>query len=166
MSETLPLKIAIGGRIRAHFHPARPWMSFSEGVVRRVDVTTPEGRFFVLEVEREVILDQEHRIRPGFLDYIRYECRGDFPGRIEILSTAEQDLERNRTPGLQLEEPSEEPKHEADEQRLNDVDVHAQPDIEGVPEPETSSEPALIDVEPQPVLEQAGLLYAVVEKRR
>ncbi|WP_150117868.1 hypothetical protein [Microvirga vignae] len=55
-----------------------------------MDVTTPEGRFFVVEVMHEVILDQEHRVRPGFQDYVRYEGRSDLPGRVEVLSTAEQ----------------------------------------------------------------------------
>ncbi|MFD0460886.1 hypothetical protein ACFQY9_02275 [Microvirga aerilata] len=49
-------------------------------------MTSPEGRFFVMEVTHEVILDREHRIRPGFQDYVRYESRNDFPGRVEILS--------------------------------------------------------------------------------
>jgi hypothetical protein len=44
--------------------------SFCEGVVRRVDVVTPEGRSFVVEVTHKVILDREHRIRPGFQDYL------------------------------------------------------------------------------------------------
>jgi hypothetical protein len=35
-----------------------------------VDVVTPEGRSFVVEVTHEVILDREHRIRPGFQDYL------------------------------------------------------------------------------------------------
>jgi hypothetical protein len=46
--------------------------SFCEGVVRRVDVVTPEGRSFVVEVTHEVILDREHRIRPGFQDFVMY----------------------------------------------------------------------------------------------
>jgi hypothetical protein len=80
------MKIAVGDKVRVHFHPPGPWKSFSEGVVRRVDVTTSEGRFFVLEVQNEVLLDQPHRIRPDFHDYVRYEDRNDFPGRIEVLS--------------------------------------------------------------------------------
>jgi hypothetical protein len=64
--------------------------SFSEGVVRRVDVAAPEGCFFVVEVTHEVILDREHRIEPSFQDYVCYECQNDFPGRIEVLSTADQ----------------------------------------------------------------------------
>src|SRR3954464_1474659 len=65
MVETLAQKIAVGDQVRVHFHPPGPWKSFSEGVVRRVDVTTQAGRFFVLEVRNEVLLDQPHRIRPG-----------------------------------------------------------------------------------------------------
>src|SRR4051794_12955893 len=110
------VKIAVGDQVRVHLHPAGPWKSFSEGLVRRVDVTTPDGRVFVVEVMREVLLDQPHRIRPDFHDYVQYECRNDFPGRIEILSTAEQDVERNPMSDPMLGEPPEEPKHEADEQ--------------------------------------------------
>ena len=85
MSEAEATRLAVGDEVRVHFHPPGPWKSFSEGVVRRVDVTTQAGRFFVLEVRNEVILDQPHRIRPDFHDYVQYECRNDFPGRIEVL---------------------------------------------------------------------------------
>jgi hypothetical protein len=166
MSETLAMKIAVGDEVRVHFHPPGPWKSFSEGVVRRVDVTTQAGRFFVLEVRNEVLLDQPHRIRPGFPDYVRYECRNDFPGRIEILSTAEQDVVRNPTSDPILGEPPEEPKHEAHEERSGDVDIHSQPETERVPEPETNSEAARVDVEPQPVRKQGGLLSALFGRRR
>jgi hypothetical protein len=165
MSEVVVSEIAVGDQVRVHFHPASPWKSFSEGVVRRVDVKTPEGRFFVLEVKSEVILDQPHRIRPDFHDYVQYECRNDFPGRIEILSTAEQDVERNPTSDPMLGEPPEEPKHEADEQRSGDVDVHSQAKTKRVSEPETNSQPAPVDVERQPVREQGGLLSALFGRR-
>ena len=112
MSEAKTTRLAIGDEVRVHFHPPGAWKSFSEGVVRRVDVTTLAGRFFVLEVRNEVILDQPHRIRPGFPDFVRYECRNDFPGRIEILSTAEQDVERNHTSDPMLGALPEEPQRE------------------------------------------------------
>ena len=82
------MEIAVGDEVRVHFHPPGAMRSYCEGVVRRVDVTTPEGRVFVVEVTHEVLLSQEHCIRRGFPDYVRYECRKDFPGRIEVLSTA------------------------------------------------------------------------------
>ena len=56
----------------------------------------------MVEVRNEVILDQPHRIRPGFPDFVRYECQNDFPGRIELLSTAEQNVERNPTSDLNI----------------------------------------------------------------
>ena len=59
------VEIAIGDEVRVHFHPADAMRSYCEGVVRRVDVTTPEGRFFVVEVRHEVLLDREHHIRRG-----------------------------------------------------------------------------------------------------
>src|SRR5829696_10577500 len=91
MSEVAELEIAVGDQVRVHFHPPGWMRSFCEGMVSRVDVITPEGRFFAVEVTREVILDRKHNIS-GFEDYVRYECRNDFPGRIEILPTAEHDV--------------------------------------------------------------------------
>ena len=166
MTEGVATEIAVGDQVRVHFHPAGPWKSFSEGVVRRVDVTTPEGRFFVLEVRNEVILDQPHRIRPGFPDFVRYECQNDFPGRIEPLSTAEQNVERNPTSDPILGEPSEVPQHEAHEQHSRDVDEHSQTETERVSEPETNSELAPVDGEPQPVRKQGGLLAVLLGRKK
>jgi hypothetical protein len=123
MSETLPMKIGVGDQVRVHFHPPGPMKSFSEGVVRRVDVTAPQGRFFVVEVTHEVILDREHRLRPGFQDYVRYECQSDFPGRVEVLSTVEQGGMENNEPSRAtgmisvevLDETAQEPDAEHDQ---------------------------------------------------
>jgi hypothetical protein len=81
------MSIAVGDQVRVHFHPPAPMRSFLEGVVRRVDVPSPEGHVFVVEVTHEVILDHARPIRPGFRDYVRYEGRNDFPGRIEVLES-------------------------------------------------------------------------------
>ena len=166
MTEVVATEVAVGDQIRVHFHPAGPWKSFSEGVVRRVDVTTPEGRFFVLEVRNEVILDQPHRIRPGFPDFVRYECQNDFPGRIELLSTAGQDVERNPASDLKAVEPPEKPQHEAHEHRSGDVDVHSPPETERILKPEANSEPAPDDGEPQPVRKQGGLLAVLFGRKK
>jgi hypothetical protein len=91
MAEGVTTEVAVGDRVRVHFHPPGSMTSFLEGVVRRVDVTTEAGRFFVVEVTHEVIIDQEHRVRPGFQDYVRYECLNDFPGRIEVLASPKLD---------------------------------------------------------------------------
>src|SRR4029078_1535736 len=103
------VKIAMGDEVRVHFHPPGPMKSFTEGVVSRVNVTTPEGRFFVVEVTHEVLLDREHRIRRGFPDFVRYECRNAFPGRIEVLSAA-ADIEQESEFDLTVTDPPEETK--------------------------------------------------------
>ena len=166
MSEVMTTEIAVGDQVRVHFHPAGAWKSFSEGVVRRVDVITQAGRFFVPEVRHEVILDREHRIRPGLQDFVLYECRNDFPGRIEILSTASQDVERDSASHQLPEEPPEEPQHEVAEQHAAEVDVQSQPETERIPEAEAISEPDRVDVEPQPVRKQGSLRSPLFGRRR
>jgi hypothetical protein len=153
-------EIAVGDQVRVHFHPAGPWKSFSEGVVRRVDVVTQAGRFFVLEVAHEVIFDREHRIRPNFQDYVRYECRNDFPGRIEILSTAGQDVERNPASDVILVEPPEKTVHEAEEQQAFEPETRQEPEVELKSGAEADPEPLQVRVEHQPVGRQSGLFAA------
>ena len=81
MSEAKTARLAIGDEVRVHFHPPGTWKSFSEGLVRRVDVTTQAGRFFVLEVRNEILLDQPHRIRSNFHDYVQYGVSARCAGR-------------------------------------------------------------------------------------
>jgi hypothetical protein len=152
MSEMLMTEVTLGDKVRVQFHPPNPMRSFCEGVVRRVDVPTPEGRVFVVEVTHEVILDREHRIRPGFQDFIRYECQNDFPGRIEILSTAEQEVQgedRDSAPDPILGEPSEEPRHEVAEQTPFNLEDHSESEAEPASRMANASEPSQVDVERQ-----------------
>lgn len=161
------MKITVGDQVRVHFHPPGPWKSFSEGLVRRVDVTTPEGRFFVLEVRNEVLLDQPHWIRSDFHDYVQYESRNDFPGRIEVLSTAGHDVEREpaSTPLSVLEAP-EGSMREASEQHLGELDVSSEAEVETASEEGAGHESTQGDVEPQPVRTQGGLLSALFGRGR
>jgi hypothetical protein len=166
MTEEVAAEIAVGDQVRVHFHPPGPWKSFSEGVVRRVDVTTQAGRFFVLEVAHEVILDREHRIRPGFEDYVRYEYQNDFPGRIERLSAIAQDVKREPAPNLMVVESSEEAEQEADEQHRVELEVYSEPEIAQASETATNFEPTQVDVEPQPARKPRGLMAALFGRRK
>ncbi|WP_162820842.1 hypothetical protein [Microvirga calopogonii] len=148
MSETLSMKIVVGDQVRVHFHPPGSWKSFSEGVVRRIDVTTQEGRFFVVEVMHEVLLDREHPIRRGFPDYVRYECWNDFPGRIEVLSAAPV-REQEPTPDLTLTDPRDELKQDASEPPLVDAQANSGAAVEQIPEAETGAEPTQVEIEHQ-----------------
>ena len=158
------VKIAVGDEVRVHFHPPGPMKSFTEGVVSRVDVTTPEGRFFVVEVTHEVLLDREHRIRRGFPDFVRYECRNDFPGRIEVLSTA-PDMEQGSEFDLTVIDPPEERKQEADEPPPAGSATHAETEIAQIPEVEAPSEPTQHKVKRQPVPARGGLIAMLFRRK-
>jgi hypothetical protein len=132
--------------------------SYSEDVVSRVDVTTREERFFVIEVMHDVILDHEHPIRRGFQDFVRYDCPTDFPGRIEVLSTAEQTMEPPPTSPKEQEVVDQ----GANEPLSAELDVHSGPEIEKVPEAEIRSEETPVDVEPPPANNQSGLLATLI----
>jgi hypothetical protein len=158
LSEMLMTEVAVGGKVRVQFHPPNPMRSFCEGVVKRVDVPTPEGRVFVVEVTHEVILDREHRIRRGFQDYVRYECQNDFPGRIEILPTADQDAESEHSPDPVLGELPEEPKHEKDDSTLLELEFHSGAEAEPASEAETDYEASQVEVERQEPLRRGSLI--------
>ena len=165
MPEMLMPEVAVGDQVRVHFHPPLPMKSFCDGVVSRVDVITPEGRSFVVEVTHEVILDREHRISPGFKDYVRCECRNDFPGRIEILSPTAQEVERKPAPDLMLVEPPETDR-EADEHHRVELEVPSGPAIERTPEAQTDPEPFQVQAGPQPDRKRRGLIAALFSRRR
>jgi hypothetical protein len=158
------VKIAVGDQVRVHLHPAGPWKSFSEGVVRRVDVKTPDGRFFVVEVTHEVLLDREHRIRRGFPDYVRYECRNDFPGRIEILSIA-ADMEQVPAVNLMLMDPLEETKQEANEPLPVGSGIHSETEVERATEAEFVLKPTQVEIDRQPAPARAGLIATLFGRK-
>ncbi|MBO1906338.1 hypothetical protein KHP60_14250 [Microvirga sp. 3-52] len=158
------MKIAVGDEVRVHLHPAGPWKSFSEGVVRRVDVTTPEGRFFVLEVKSEVLLDQPHRIRPDFHDYVEYECRNDFPGRIEVLSAA-PDAEPEPSLDLTLMDLWEETKQEANDPPPINAETRAWTEVEQIPEADAASEPTQVEIDRQPAPARSGLIATLFGRK-
>ncbi len=166
MSETLAMKIAVGDEVRVHFHPPGSMKSFSEGVVTRVDVTTREGRFFVVHVRHEVILDREHRIRPGFQDYVRYECWNDFPGRIEILSPADQDVNMEPAPSPAAAEAPQAVTQDTHESSAPEADASREPGSEPTAEVEADAEPFRVDLERQPVRKQGGLIAALFGRKK
>jgi hypothetical protein len=164
MSEAVTTEIAVGDQVRVHFHPPNPMKSLCEGVVRRADVAAPEGRFFVVEVTHEIILDQEHRVRPSFQDYVRYECRNDFPGRIEVFSATQPDIERETAPLLTTAETPEAVVQDAQEKQAVQPDACGKSEVE--PTVETDAEPFQVHLERQPVRRQGGLVAALFGRKK
>jgi len=166
MSEGVATELAVGDEVRVHFHPPGSMKSFCEGVVSRVDVATQEGRYFAVEVAHEVILDREHRIRPGFEDFVRYECQNDFPRRIEILSATAQEVEGEPASDPVATEPSEKSEQGTDDQHRVELEVHSEPEIEQAPETATNFEATQVDLEPQLARKPRGLMAALFGRRK
>ena len=164
MAETSVMKIAVGDQVRVHFHPPNPMRSFCEGTVSRVDVSVPEGRFFVVDVTHEVILDRKHPIRRGFQDFVSYECQNEFPGRVEVLSTAEQAMASEPLPPAP--EVQEVIDQGADEPLPAEPDARSGPEIEQTPETETKSEETSFNVEPPPATKQSGLFATLFGRKK
>jgi len=156
------MKIAVGDEVRVHFHPPGSMQSFFEGVVARVDLKTPHGRFFVVDVRHEVILDRENRIRSGFKDFVRYECRNDFPSRIEILSTIDQDVRAEPAPTPTAVEAPEAATRNTHEQSEPQVDTcrGLEPPAEG------EAKPFRVHLERQPAPQRSGLIAALLGRRK
>jgi hypothetical protein len=125
--------IAVGDRVRVHYHPPGQRESFIEGVVSRVDVTTIQGRVFVVDVAADVILGRKQPARPGYQNYILHDHPDDFPGRIEVLSQAEQEPASEAMP---------EPVLEAESAHQPEPQPSAEHEIEPEPAPASESERA------------------------
>ncbi|MFC4171389.1 hypothetical protein ACFOYU_04850 [Microvirga sp. GCM10011540] len=131
MPDSSATEIAVGDQVRVHYHPPGQTKSFVEGVVTRVEVATEVGRMFVVAVTSDIIYDREQPFRPGYKDYILYEPRRDFSGRIEVMPQVEKEFEA-------------EPEHVAgppsDPQLAMEPATGRQPEQETAPEPEKGDE--------------------------
>jgi hypothetical protein len=170
MDEVMTTEVAVADKVRVHFHPPGPMKSFFEGVVRRVDVTTPNGCYFVVEVTHKIILDREHRVGPGFQDYVRYEDRNDFLGRIEVLSAIAQEADREPAPVQTAVQPLEEAEREAEQETHEphsfELEVQSEPEIVPASEAEANVEPVQVDVEPQPARKPRRLVAVLFGQKR
>jgi hypothetical protein len=93
MPDANAMRIAVGDKVRAHYYPPGERVSFVEGVVRRLDVTTRAGRGFLIDITHDVILGREQRVQPGYQHYVLYERSDDFPGRVEVLAPEQREAE-------------------------------------------------------------------------
>jgi hypothetical protein len=103
-------------------------MSFVEGVVSRVNVTTSRGPGFLIDITRDVFLGREQPVRLGYEHYVLYERAEGFPEQVEVLSQAQR-------------EPAGHPAHGSGPE----VEQEGVADLGAVPEPEPKR---LIEAEP------------------
>jgi hypothetical protein len=86
-------RVKIGDEVRVHYHPPGPVISFVEGVVSQVNVTTSRGPGFLIDISRDVFLGREQPVRPGYEHYVLYDQWENFPEKVEVLSRAQRELE-------------------------------------------------------------------------
>ena len=159
------MKIAVGDAVRVHYHPPGPRQSFVEGVVSRVEVSTLRGRVFVVDATYEVILDREQPIKDGYQNYVLYERWEEFPGRIEVLSEAQQEPGRAPEQGWETEG-EHQPEHELEPTSQPGPEVEATPEPDSEPQLKAEPEPLQIEVEHQDTPERSNLITALFGKRR
>ncbi len=115
MADDVTVSIKAGDEVRVHYHPPGQVMSFAEGVVSRVNVTTARGPGFLIDITREVFLGREQPVKPGYEHYVLYERPEDFPEKVEVLSQAQREfeghLENGSEPGV-AQEIEQEPEAE------------------------------------------------------
>ena len=115
MAEGSTVRVKAGDEVRVHYHPPGQVMSFAEGVVSRVNVTTTRGPGFLIDITREVFLGREQPVKPGYEHYVLYERPEDFPEKVEVLSQAQREfeghLENGSEPGV-AQEIEQEPEAE------------------------------------------------------
>jgi hypothetical protein len=149
MIEEAASRVRVGDKVRVQYHPPGQVMSFVEGVVSRVDVTTTRGPGFLIDISRDVFLGREQPVKPGYEHYVLYERLEDTPGQVEVLSLAQRetgghrqlgsDEDAGQQPETQHEAASEpEPKPltdaEQDPVEMTLCDTHAEagePQVEG-----------------------------------
>jgi hypothetical protein len=159
------MKIAVGNEVRVHYHPPGPRQSFVEGVVSRVEVSTLRGRVFVVDATYEVILDREQPIKNGYQNYVLYERWEEFPGRIEVLSEAQQEPGRAPEQGSETEG-EHQPERALEPTSQPGPEVEATPEPDSEPQLEAEPEPFQIEVEHQDTPERSNLIAALFRKRR
>jgi hypothetical protein len=151
MADTSALRVEVGDKVRVHYHPPGRVRSFVEGVVRRTEVSTLRGRVFVVAVTSEVVLDREQPVKPEYQNYVLYERWEEFPGRVEILTEAEQVDEVQST-----SEPEPKPLAEAEQNT----------EQESRPEPDAEADGLWVEVDSQDDQKRGSRIISIFGRRR
>jgi hypothetical protein len=165
MAEGSTVRVKAGDEVRVHYHPPGQVLSFAEGVVSRVNVTTTRGRGFLIDMTREVFLGREQPVKPGYEHYVLYEQLEDSPEKVEVLSQVQREPEGDtkhrseadveQQPETEIEsapEPEPKPQTEAEQETVPDIDA------------ETDGSP--IEVEHQDGQRRGGRIISIFGRRR
>jgi len=170
MADGSALKVKAGDAVRVHYHPPGQVMSFVEGVVRRVNVTTTRGPGFLIDITRDVFLGREQPVKPGYEHYVLYNQLEDFPEKVEVLSRAQRELEGHLEHGSEPDV-AQEAEHEPEAETVPDPEPKsltvAERDAEE-PAPKLEAEPdgSQGQVEPQDGERRSGRIISIFGWRK
>jgi hypothetical protein len=131
MPDGSAVSIKAGDRVRVHYHPPGPVISFVEGVVSRVNVTTSQGGGFLIDITRDVFLGREQPVKPGYEHYVLYNQLEDFPEKVDVLSRAQRELEghlEHRSEPDVAQQVEQEPETAPEPKPLTDAERDAEED--------------------------------------
>jgi hypothetical protein len=118
VADELPVRVTAGDEVRVYYCRPGRVMSFVEGVVYRVDVTTTRGRGFLIDISRDVLFGQEQPVKPGYQHYVLYEQLNDFPEKVEVLPQAQREPTNHQGHGSGTDV-EQEPEEEADKSKVD-----------------------------------------------
>ena len=170
MADGAALKVKAGDAVRVHYHPPGAVISFVEGVVSRVSVTTARGPGFLIDITRDVFLGGEQPVKPGYEHYVLYNQLEDFPEKVEVLSRAQRELEdhlEHRSQPDVAQQVEQEPEAETvpgpESKSLTDAERDAE---EPAPKLEDETDGSQGDVEPQDGERRTGRIISIFGWRK
>jgi hypothetical protein len=169
MVDPLTLRVKAGDSVRVHYHPPGQVMSFVEGVVNRVNLTSTRGPGFLIDITRDVFLSREQPVRPGYQHYVLYERPEGFLGQVEVLSQVQSEaagyLENGS--GCNMEEqPEAEPAAASEPEPKPLTTVVQRSDQETTFDTDTESEDSQVEVEREDGRRRGSLIASIFRRQR
>jgi hypothetical protein len=161
-------RVKAGDAVRVHYHPPGQVVSFVEGVVSRVNVTSTRGPGFLIDITRDVFLGREQPVGPGYEHYVLYERLEDVSGQVEVLSQAQGGPTSHSE---HASEPDVEQQPEAERKIPSEPEpkslIEAEPDAEEpTPELEVEADRSQVQVEHQDRHRRASRIMSIFRRQR
>ena len=169
MADGPAVAVKAGDKVRVQYHPPGQVMSFVEGVVSRVNVTTSRGPGFLIEITRDVFLGREQPVQKGYEHYVLYEQLEDSPEKVEVLSQVQREPEGDTEHGSEaamehqpetgiVDAPEPEPKP------LTEVERDAGEDT--MPDRDAEADGSQAQVERQDGQRRGGRIISIFGRRK
>ena len=169
MADPLTLRVKAGDEVRVHYHPPGPVISFIEGVVSRVNVTTARGGGFLIDITRDVFLGREQPVRPGYQHYVLDERPDGFPEQVELLSQVQSEaaghLEHGSNRDIE-EQPEAEPEDAPEPEPKPLATAEQEPDQETTSDSDAEVNRSQVEVERRDSPRRGSLIASIFRRQR